>query len=432
MGQSRRFFALLLGGILIAGSAAAMDYTSPSFILRDPVVTIGGTYATSLNFQYFSSSGQNAIGLSESESFEARAGFLYFPVATTPVAATTAGDAEVDVAWTASVGTHGNVTSYQVGTALVSGGPYIYENVGNVLNFTVTGLTNGIEYFFRVRALAGGEVVARSAEVSAIPEAVALPPSLPPSGGGLVSGPGVMSRAIFSGWASPGATVLLLQDGLAAREVIVGTDATFVVETANLTPGRYTFGLGFEDQAHRRSRLVVFLIEVVAGRLTRLSSIVLPPTIEIDKVQVKAGEPLFVTGATAPGAAVQVILLSDGTVIRTDETVALANGSYRYELDTASLTTGVYRVEVTASFGGITSRESLAIPFVVGEVTILVPPGLGCRGPADFNCDGRVNLIDFSILIFWIAQSPPSTIDLSADGTINLTDVSILVYYWTG
>lgn len=53
-------------------------------------------------------------------------------------------------------------------------------------------------------------------------------------------------------------------------------------------------------------------------------------------------------------------------------------------------------------------------------------------GIADFNCDGRVNLIDFSILLFnWGTPSNLKT-DLSNDGKITITDFSIMLFYWTG
>jgi len=52
---------------------------------------------------------------------------------------------------------------------------------------------------------------------------------------------------------------------------------------------------------------------------------------------------------------------------------------------------------------------------------------------ADFNHDGRVDIIDLSILLFYYGKSGPAITyyDLSNDGFISLEDISIMLYYWT-
>ncbi len=78
---------ILVGILLIAVCASflwrehhvsAADYTSSHFIVRDPVITVGGGYGSSSNFQYFASLGQTVIGQSTSATFIDRSGFLYF------------------------------------------------------------------------------------------------------------------------------------------------------------------------------------------------------------------------------------------------------------------------------------------------------------------------------------------------------------------
>lgn len=52
--------------------------------------------------------------------------------------------------------------------------------------------------------------------------------------------------------------------------------------------------------------------------------------------------------------------------------------------------------------------------------------------PADLNCDGRVNLTDFSILLYyWGKTRSHSRADINKDGIVNLIDFSILLYWWT-
>jgi len=55
-----------------------------------------------------------------------------------------------------------------------------------------------------------------------------------------------------------------------------------------------------------------------------------------------------------------------------------------------------------------------------------------CGQIADFNCDGFVNILDLSILLYYTDRSGSILIpyDLSPDGLIDLRDISILFYYW--
>lgn len=189
MGLSRRK-RLLLGVVIFVllsfsgfvSLTEGIDYTSTNFILRDPVITIQGGRSTSASFEYFSSSGQTVSGEDTSSSFIHRGGFLYFPIATAPVLTATAGDSQVVLSWSTSVATLANITDYQMGTATVSGGPYTFQSVGNVLSFTKAELTNGTTYYFLLRANAGVLTLAKSNEASATPEAAVLPPS---GGGGV-------------------------------------------------------------------------------------------------------------------------------------------------------------------------------------------------------------------------------------------------------
>ncbi len=62
----------------------------------------------------------------------------------------------------------------------------------------------------------------------------------------------------------------------------------------------------------------------------------------------------------------------------------------------------------------------------------LPPPNFQQRR-ADLNNDGKVDIVDLSIMLFWYNKpNPPPKIDLSSDGKVDLVDISIMLYYWTG
>ncbi|MFA7286090.1 MAG: fibronectin type III domain-containing protein [Patescibacteria group bacterium] len=179
-------FLLLSAVFTVCTTSAALgiDYSSTSFILRDPVVSVGGGYSSSSSFQYTSVLGQTVIGESTAASTIGRFGFLYFPsFITAPLVTPVAGVEEVVLSWTAASGTVA-VDHYELGTGTISGSE-TYQNVGSVLTFTKTGLTGGTLYYFTVRAVdATGEVLLTSSEVSATPTATTTPPPSTPTGGG--------------------------------------------------------------------------------------------------------------------------------------------------------------------------------------------------------------------------------------------------------
>ena len=69
----------IFGYLLTPLYSYATDFSSDSFILRDPVFSGGGGRSTSGSFELFSSFSQPAVGVGTSDSRELRAGFLYFP-----------------------------------------------------------------------------------------------------------------------------------------------------------------------------------------------------------------------------------------------------------------------------------------------------------------------------------------------------------------
>ena len=77
------FPLLLLAASLGLMSASAMDLTSTSFIIRDPIIGTGGGYGTSTNFQLISAGNTILSGAASSTSFQTRYGFLYYSSPTT-------------------------------------------------------------------------------------------------------------------------------------------------------------------------------------------------------------------------------------------------------------------------------------------------------------------------------------------------------------
>jgi len=62
----------------------------------------------------------------------------------------------------------------------------------------------------------------------------------------------------------------------------------------------------------------------------------------------------------------------------------------------------------------------------------VIPENEALCNLTDLNCDGRINIVDFSILLYWFNRlSPPYRVDFNKDGLVDIIDFSIMAFYWT-
>jgi len=159
----------------------------------------------------------------------------------------------------------------------------------------------------------------------------------------------------------------------------------------------------------------------------------LPPTIHVEENSINPGTPLAVRGYSAPNALVTTWLrpklaeVSTADIVST--TTALSNGTWSLVIPTTSLTQGTYELIAQAEMedGEVESDKSARKTIGIG-VTVSDDD---CTSTGDLNCDGFVNLVDFSILLFnW--DTTNAVADINADGFVSLPDFSIMLFYWTG
>jgi hypothetical protein len=110
-------------------------------------------------------------------------------------------------------------------------------------------------------------------------------------------------------------------------------------------------------------------------------------------------------------------------------TTAGSNGAWALSMQTSGLSMGTYELVAQGTMldGTVESDKSARKTVGVGvEVE-----DTDCAAMGDFNCDGFVNLVDFSILVFnW--NTTNSTADINGDGIVSLPDFSVMLFYWTG
>jgi hypothetical protein len=147
----------------------AQDLTSTHYIIRDPAIGTSGGYQSSASFKLNSVGNLNLSGdAGVSASFKGRAGFLQYPEADSGTLVPVVVGSEIDITWNATTVAGGyTVSGYKLGVGSVSGGPYTFTSVGNVLSYSYTNQVAG-DYFFVLQTLdAFGNVIATSVEVTA-------------------------------------------------------------------------------------------------------------------------------------------------------------------------------------------------------------------------------------------------------------------------
>lgn len=250
-------------------------------------------------------------------------------------------------------------------------------------------------------------------------------------GGGFFSGGSTVApiSVVFRGSAYPRSEVTLLRDAVLAGTVQADSQGRFSVTTTELTGGLYAYLLYTIGDRGLRSALTSVALTLTPGITHEKTGIILSPTVAVDKPRIKQSESLVVSGNTA--ALSQVTVVVRGNEEKTFFAIADADGRYQLSIDTASLPKAAYLVQARASLGTDESALSRSVTVEVGDVTELdaslsVPVG-------DVNADGRVNLVDFSILAYWYKRpNSPLTADMNRDGKVDLVDVSIMIYHWTG
>lgn len=264
----------------------------------------------------------------------------------------------------------------------------------------------------------------------------ALPPISPPPGGSGGGGgpfrPGADEPVpdtfvTVQGKAYPNSNVNILKDGNVIGVVSSDSQANFFFTTSGVTPGATTFGFWAEDSLGLRSISYTVTFEVSEGASTIVSGVFIPPTIDMDETVISPGDSVRVFGTSIPGVDVETHIHSDAKLIRRTDTNEV--GFWSFELDTSQLEIGQHTAKSLFKFEAqgmmLESSFSRAKTFFVG----MDAPNIDLT--ADLNRDGRVNLADFSILLFhWGTSSPVA--DINGNGNVGLADFSIMLFQWTG
>ena len=252
------------------------------------------------------------------------------------------------------------------------------------------------------------------------------------SGGSFGFNPGAdtekETKVRIYGKSYPHSDVHILIDGRVIGIVQTDAKADFYFETSDVTPGVASFSFWSEDTTGLKSTLLSLTFRVIYGAVTTITGVYIAPTIDTDKQSVRQGEDITLYGQTVPETKVFVHINSDQEYIQ--ELNSADDGNWQLVFNTDPLDVdfhtakALFQLETEGNI--IKSGFSKSISFHVGKLGgEAVCPG------ADLNADGRVNLVDFSILLFYWGTNNECA-DQNLDGNVDLIDFSIMMYYWTG
>ena len=229
------------------------------------------------------------------------------------------------------------------------------------------------------------------------------------------------------GTAYPNRTVNFILDAVAVGSVRADSSGEFDFAIST-DPGAASMGFWSIDVNNTRSITYSTTFDVTQGAVTTVRGIMLPPTIRADRTEINPGDTIVFSGQTAPNKTVQLFIGNNqvGSVTSGDD----GRWTITYATTGLSAAEHLAKVRYVTGSGNLITQSSFST-----AVTLFVGVDGRSVTPSDLNRDGEVDLIDFSILIFWWQTAggdsdPPA--DINRNGNVGIEDFSILLFNWTG
>ena len=225
----------------------------------------------------------------------------------------------------------------------------------------------------------------------------------------------------FTGDASPGALVTFKRSGSVIGTVVAASDSSFDATFTGQQPGNATYSIFATDPSGRTTADVDTNITIMESVTTTSSGYLLPTTFSLARNPVRRPQAQDISGTARHNSTVTTlwsgVKYSDSfTTMATTTATGNWLGASNQTLHLGTYTTSA----VVQAPGGALSPQTPDASFQV----VL---------SADLNNDNRVNLTDFSILMFFYMQSNINKpADINDDTKTNLTDFSVMLFFWTG
>ena len=223
----------------------------------------------------------------------------------------------------------------------------------------------------------------------------------------------------FSGYASPLAMVFFVEDGNIVGTTQADGSSQFDKTLGGLAPIIHTIGIYATDADSNTTITTNFNVNVVENTTTFLSGIILPPSFTLSSSTVKRPAELIGHGRALNNATVQIFI---------------SGSNDNLSLSTSTDAAGAWSVNLNPKLHlGIKTASAMALNGLGGQSELSEAHGFTVQRSADLNADGRVDLTDFSILMFSYGSQPIKNVisDINDDGVVDLVDFSIMMSSWS-
>lgn len=252
------------------------------------------------------------------------------------------------------------------------------------------------------------------------------------SGGGSGGGKKDLGSTVvnITGKAYPSRAINFLLDGDSIGSVQTNGQGLFEFST-KASPGTATLGMWATDAFGVKSITLSNTFDVTQGAVTNLNDLVLPPSIKVSQTNFNPGNVITVSGQSVPNAKINLFIDRNSTSpVASGQSGANGQWSIQYDTSRLSANDHVLRARSVTGTPPLEVQSSMS-----SSVQLTAGVGGKVTSSSDLNRDSKVNLIDFSILIFWWQTAggesdPPA--DINGNGKVSLEDFSILLFNWTG
>jgi len=264
----------------------------------------------------------------------------------------------------------------------------------------------------------------------------------------------------LSGKTSPNAQVTVVESGAVVGTTTADANGDFSKSLLAQTAGVHSIGIYSTDSYNVTSSTVNYSVSLTALQETTLSNIILPPTISLSSSELTKGDNLEISGLTAPSSTVSLFITSP-TVTKT--TTSANSGKWSYTYSTGDLETGDHTVYAkTTTSAGYQSESSKIKSFKIKAAPTATPAPAATATPTpapaatatptpvprpiipaivavfDIDASGRIEISEvFTAVKSWVdewrkvlfKEKEPKNCDLNRDRRCDLIDLSILLYY---
>lgn len=269
---------------------------------------------------------------------------------------------------------------------------------------------------------------------------------------------------LISGQTSPEALVTFVENGATIGTTSAFANGFFSKRFTAQTPGIHTFGIYAKDQSGVTSATVTSSLSLTAKAETALANLILPPTISLDKSTATQGTIVIISGRTAPSSTVAIFIF-ETRIASVTASSANGAWSYSLDTSSISLGDQSVYAKTTTSEGYQSQTSQTLTLKINPPTTVTTTPTPTAEAPAfaalpaplrrllsafDPDGSGRIEVREVFVAVkAWVeewrqvlteeikalaegaAPTPEAEkkCDLNADGRCNLLDFSVLLFY---